>query len=324
MKKVFILCLFLNFTSNAQTETPSPDTITPMNSSTSRFNNQISLGFIPEISKTSSSFSYSSIDFEQSAKILTTKIFDYNSNQSNLGLSATHRFSEKNLLGLSIRQTISGSAVTNYTAVALGAGFTDSNESKSGPTEPTLKFQRLIKESESSRILGTLEIDIPIGANKPGETKAGGAAYGIGIDMVKALDRAEFGLSFSYTSTDKLKSELKSGTTLTTTGRSKFFIAGGVNMYISNDSSIALGIFRNQYSKETASYSNGNQDFVSDAYAANGLLGSFVFKFDDDISMSASLSTYKTDVTDSIQGTTTVTSNEGAGKSISIGISAVF
>jgi hypothetical protein len=319
-----ILVLTLSVSAFAQNENSPSENQNSGISSKTRFNNQISLGYIPEVSKTTASFSYSSTDFEQSAKILTTKILDYNSNQSRLGLSASHRLSEKNFIGISLSNTISGSSVTKYTPVAIGAGFTDSNDSKSGLSEPSLKYQMLLKENEASRVLASFEVDIPMGASKSGDNKAGGASYGVGIDMVKALDRAEFGLSLSYAGADKLKSELKSGTTMTTAGRGRFFIAGVANMYISNDASFGLGYFRNQFSKETASYSNGNPDFVTDAYSSNGFLAAFIFKFDEEISMSASFSTYKTDAVDSVQGTTTLTSNEGTGKVLSVGLSSVF
>lgn len=257
VKIVVLFCLAGFPEAFAQGTTPaSSDLNSTQSEPKNRFDSILSEGYRPKEGDSVLALAYTTVSLTDAlvktfsfSTLTTTKLASVTAVSSYLNLTYKYAIDENVNFGFSVNQALNRKIEYNYTASAKNSGYTDFTLSKSGMEEPSLYLDYVLNRSDALLVVLDLGFSPKTGDTSDTNSLRGGSAAQFGFHIFKASGKSEYilGLRAETLSTRTGKSGTS---TIESTGGNKFSGTLGVNIFLSETTSLLL---ESMYQKTAAS-----------------------------------------------------------------------
>jgi hypothetical protein len=256
------------------------------------FDRFISLGYRPKAGRSLLDLSYLNYKASSSAKLSSStvagsvKFVDVDQAASYVDSVYRYGINDKINLGFEITNYFDGSNSYKYSNDAKSLGFADFSSNRKGNSDPVLFVDSILKESNNFRLVGKLSFSPSIGTRSDSNRLRGGSEMGADIDVTKSNGKFEFAGGIGYRSYSE-RSEDDGDNSSNTSGGNLMAVRLSANLFVSDNSSIAVKITKSQLESSTLKYKSNGSKVETDGYGSTGYLIGFQNQMSDDFAFLA-------------------------------------
>tara|TARA_B110001454_G_scaffold106457_1_gene100172 strand:+ start:6724 stop:7758 length:1035 start_codon:yes stop_codon:yes gene_type:complete len=238
----------------------------------------------------------------------TSKLASVTAVGSYLNLSYKYAIDENVNIGFSLNDALGKKIEYNYTASAKNSGYADFTSNRSGMEEPSIYLDYVLKRTDNLLVVLDLGFSPKTGDTSDTNSLRGGSVARFGFHIYRAAGKCEytFGLGAETLSTRTGKSGTS---TIESTGGNKLTGTLGVNLFLSEKTSLLLGGAYQRTAASTDTITPQTMKFENTDYGTSTISAVVGHTISKDLSMHLGASVVTTE-TQSSSTTTSKTTQE--------------